>query len=424
MTVWIENPFDNLPAEGFRPQRYWLMAEAFARAGHAVTLWTSDFSHAKKAPRTLSKAEAPFRLKLVKTPPYSGNVSFKRIASHRTYAANWLADARAEARESGKPDVIVVSMPPLSTADAALAMKREFGAKIVVDVMDAWPETFYRLLPKPLRFLGAIPLLPLHAAASRAYRGADLVTGVCDAYEKIAFSYGARSYARFYHGVSIPAGRGARTTDRESRLSFVYAGNFGRGYDLSAAIKAVLENEEATLDIAGAGEREAEWRALAAHSPRIRFHGYLSGDELDNLLGKSAIGVIPLSDDTFVGLPYKLGDYAAHNLRMVTSLRGECAAILERHSAGAVYDAKDPSSFMTAAKKVQASTPDFDSLLSELDAEKIYASYVDRISALAHKLEMEDALAEARVAASEADIRAGRFSKGTADELMAELMEG
>ncbi len=68
---------------------------------------------------------------------------------------------------------------------------------------------------------------------------------------------------------------------------------------------------------------------------------------------------------------------------MVTSLRGECAAILEKHSAGAVYDAKDPSSFMTAAKKVQASTPDFASLLSELDAEKIYATYVDRISALA-----------------------------------------
>ena len=37
MTVWIENPFDNLPAEGFRPQRYWLMAEAFAKAGHDVT---------------------------------------------------------------------------------------------------------------------------------------------------------------------------------------------------------------------------------------------------------------------------------------------------------------------------------------------------------------------------------------------------
>ena len=38
--------------------------------------------------------------------------------------------------------------------------------------------------------------------------------------------------------------------------------------------------------------------------------------------------------------------------------------------------------------------------------------------------EMEDALAEARVAASEADFRAGRYAKGTADELMSEIMEG
>ena len=382
MTVWIENPFDNLPAEGFRPQRYWLMAEAFAKAGHDVTLWTSDFSHAKKAPRILSKVEAPFRLKLIKTPPYSGNVSFKRIASHRAYAANWLADARAEAKESGRPDVIIISMPPLSTADAALAMKKEFGAKIVVDVMDAWPETFERLFPAPLKFLSAIALLPLRRAAKRAYRGADLVTGVCDAYGDIARASGAREYARFYHGIDTSKARGANT--QRQPLSFVYAGNFGRGYDLSAAIKAILENEDATLDIAGAGEREAEWRALAAHSPRIRFHGYLSGDELDKLLDSASIGIIPLSDNTFVGLPYKLGDYAAHNLRMVTSLRGECAAILERHNAGAVYDAKDANTFMAAAKKVQTSTPDFATLLSELDAEKIYTTYVDRIASLAH----------------------------------------
>ena len=381
MTVWIENPFDNLPAEGFRPQRYWLMAEAFARARHDVTLWTSDFSHAKKAPRILSKIEAPFRLKLVKTPPYSGNVSFRRIASHRAYAANWLADARAEAKEFGKPDVIIISMPPLSTADAALAMKKEFGAKIVVDVMDAWPETFERIFPAPLKFLSAIALFPLRRTAERAYRGADLVTGVCDAYGDIARASGAREYVRFYHGIDTSKAHGASA--QRPPLSFVYAGNFGRGYDLSAAIKAILENEDATLDIAGAGEREAEWKALAAHSPRIRFHGYLSGNELDKLLDNATIGIIPLSDDTFVGLPYKLGDYAAHNLRMVTSLRGECAAILERHNAGAVYDAKDANSFIEAAKKVQASTPDFASLLSELDAEKIYATYVDRISALA-----------------------------------------
>ena len=53
MTVWIEAPFDSLPMEGYRKQRYWLMAEAFVRAGHRVVYWTSDFSHARKESRSL-----------------------------------------------------------------------------------------------------------------------------------------------------------------------------------------------------------------------------------------------------------------------------------------------------------------------------------------------------------------------------------
>ena len=37
--------------------------------------------------------------------------------------------------------------------------------------------------------------------------------------------------------------------------------------------------------------------------------------------------------------------------------------------------------------------------------------------------EMEDALTVARVAASEADIRSGHFSRGSADELIADILE-
>jgi len=375
MTVWIENPFDNLPAEGFRPQRYWLMAEAFAKAGHDVTLWTSDFSHATKAPRALGAASpAGFALRLVPTPPYAKNVSLARIRSHRAYAKSWLAEARRAAAAHGRPDLVVVSLPPLATADAARALKREFGARLVVDVMDAWPETFYRLLPKPLRFLGAIPLLPLHAAASRAYRGADLVTGVCDAYEKIALSYGAHSYARFYHGIAAPLPPAPKP---RTSPALVYAGNFGRGYDLTTAIRAVREMPDATLDVAGAGPREAEWRASAGDAPNIRFHGYLDAHALGALLDAATVGVIPLSDDTFVGLPYKLGDYAAHGLKMVTSLRGECAALLERHRVGTVYRAGNVASFKDAVGRATAGDGDFASLLAELDATRIYADYVD-----------------------------------------------
>ena len=166
--------------------------------------------------------------------------------------------------------------------------------------MDAWPETFYRLLPKSVRFLGAMPLLPLRAAANRAYRGADIVTGVCDAYGEIALAHGAKSYHRFYHGVSTPAKREPSTAS-QPRLSFVYAGNFGKGYDLTTAIRAVRDTDGATLDIAGAGPREAEWRACAAHSPRIRFHGYLAERELAALMEsahRSAANAPRFSKDT------------------------------------------------------------------------------------------------------------------------------
>ena len=44
MRVWIVNPVDNLPLEGYRPQRYWLGVDG---ARHDVVLWTGDFSPAR-----------------------------------------------------------------------------------------------------------------------------------------------------------------------------------------------------------------------------------------------------------------------------------------------------------------------------------------------------------------------------------------
>ena len=137
MTVWIVNPFDNLPLEGNRPQRYWLLARAFARAGHDVTLWTSDFSHARKAKRVLrgldggerkrgcwgtrwSSGETPdFRVVLVETPAYRANIGLRRIWSHRVFARRWRELAGGEP----PPDVLVTSLPPLALGQAAGAAR-------------------------------------------------------------------------------------------------------------------------------------------------------------------------------------------------------------------------------------------------------------------------------------------------------------
>ena len=367
MRVWIQNPFDNLPCEGYRKQRVWMMAEAFAAAGHEVVLWTSDFSHGGKAKREfVSPFPTDFELRLIPTPPYRKNIGLARVRSHRAYAREWVRLARAEAK---KPDVIVSSLPSLSAADAAVSLGREFGAKVVVDVMDAWPETFERLAPAGLRWGVRLLLFRLRAMARRIYREADLVTGVCDRYRELS---GRADYHLAYHGVEIGDDRmGAGGDGRSIRL--VYAGNLGRTYDLDTVLKAVEANEDFTLDVAGRWNREVP--------PRVRVHGYLEESRLHELLCACDVGIIPMAADSWVGIPYKLCDYAKAGLRIVSSLGGESAAFLEKYRCGTTYRSGDPASLAAAIRAAMSLDRKASRRMceTEFDASRIYAEYVDRV---------------------------------------------
>ena len=205
MNVWIINPFDNLPVEGYRPQRYWLMSEAFARAGHRVTYWTQNWSHARKGERRLTdgrtpedlSASLPFTLKFVRVPGYRRNICLKRIWSHWWFAKNWsaLASAATEA-----PDLIVVSSPPLFIGREVRRFCARTGAKYIVDIMDAWPETFERVAPRWT--LGWMRRL-----ARDNYRQAAGITAVAPRYLDLARSYGAVSPQHLcYHGIVTSSG--------------------------------------------------------------------------------------------------------------------------------------------------------------------------------------------------------------------------
>ena len=378
MTVWIVNPFDNLPPEGYRPQRYWLMARAFAQAGHRVTYWTSDFSHAHKAPRQFKEEVAPegFRLVLMPTKSYPTNICLRRIWSHRALARTWRQLAEAEAE---RPDVVVASLPPLSLADAARAFCRKVGARFVADIQDAWPETFYRVAPAWL-------FAPLRATARRIYRAADAITAVATRYLDLAKSYGATSPFHLCHlGIDLPPQPLNTSTSQPLRL--LYLGAMGKSYDLETVIDAVKETDDAELDLAGTGPKEAALRARAADCPRIRFHGYLDAAALQDLFARAHAGVIPMFSDSCVGVPNKLADYAAAGLRVVNSLPGETADLISRFAAGTFYTAGDVASFKSALADLRRPAPDFKpaTFREAFDARRLYAAYVNFIQTLPQK---------------------------------------
>ncbi len=400
MNVWIVNPFDNLPLEGYRPMRFWLMSEAFRKAGHTVVYWTSDFSHANKKKRVLDFGiEVPFEIEILETKSYFKNVSLSRLMSHRKLAKTFLKAAR-EAIRNGRykaPDLIIASSPPLGLVDASHTIASETGARVIVDIMDAWPETFERVVPR-------IFLWPLRRLAKRNYLRASAITTVADNYVELARSYGfSKDIRRFYHGITkgdtpltnlpkhypsslfpLPSSL-IHTSTGSVPLRIVYAGNMGRSYDLVTAVEAVGElGAFATLDIAGKGEQEETLKELVERKgiKGVKFHGYLSESELGELLKKSDVGLVPMDPSSCVGIPYKLADYAKSSLAIVSSLGGESARLLNEYGAGVSYSFGESASLVQAVKSLLPRLAEMRKASSRMldeqfDASKIYDSYVD-----------------------------------------------
>jgi len=170
-------------------------------------------------------------------------------------------------------------------------------------------------------------------------------------------------------------------------IRIAYIGNMSLSYDLATAIDAVKGDGEMSLDLAGAGPDEAVLRRRAAGCDRIRFHGYLDERKLRALLAAADVGLVPMFDDSCVGVPYKLADYAVAGLPVASSLQGETADLLARYEAGVTYPAGDVAALQkavrTAAGKTAADGRPAVSMrrgaaaLAKLfDAEKLYEGYV------------------------------------------------
>lgn len=377
MRVWLINPFDNLPSEGYRPQRYWLMARAFVKVGYEVIYWTSDFSHATKQKRAIvNDVNDGFAVRMVPTLAYLKNVCIKRIASHIKLAHDWCAMA---SREPDKPDIIIASVPPLVLCDAARRFAKECGAMFIADVQDAWPETFERVLPGFV-----FSLLGMRSLVKRIYCEADGISAVAMRYVELAQKYGSDAPSMvFGHCIEMPEYQ-HKEVRNDQMLRLVYVGNMSMSYDLGTLVAAINGMDGVTLDIAGNGPDRDRICALASKANNIKFHGYLDVRHLSDLLSRCDVGIIPMFPESCVGVPGKLADYAAARLMVIESLGGETFSIIDRYKVGAHYKARDVFSLVDAINSLRAAKPQCraDDFAAEFDANLVMSRYVEWVESL------------------------------------------
>jgi len=353
-TIYIFAPFDALPGEAGSPARFEALKEALEAQGHTCIWWTSDWSHITKSRRASVAKETGIRL--LPSPAYYKNVSLKRMRSHRSMARAYVAEVTRsiEAGELPAPDVQFFSLPPLDSAAACMKIKKRFGGRVILDVMDVWPNTFYQMLSfVPVSFrdaVGRILFYPFHRQACYAARHCDALTAQSFSFVDWAKSLGFKNKPAHvcYLGseVSDAVVRRERSADEPLRLAYI--GMMGMSYDLETLFQAVRdlieEGQPVALDIAGTGPKEAALRAFVQvnHLDKvIRFHGYLERPQLSKLLESCHLGMVPMYPKSGVTVPYKACEYSCQGLGMIHSLPGELEKLVDQHSAGALYCAGD-----------------------------------------------------------------------------------
>lgn len=360
MIIWIVNPFDGLPGEPGRPGRYWTLAEVLVGRGHKVTWWSASFSHSRKTQRTLvDMPDTMFSIKLVHTRSYKNNIGVARVISHHQFGRQFYHEASRELikHPEMRPDIIVVSMPPILPANNAIRLRNEWGGKVIVDIQDAWPETFYRLVPGKGRLhdcLAKLILDPWYRRVQHAYMNADAITAVAQTYVDLS---GAKDRNKpscvVYLGAPFEQLDDVAGMDRKSvsLFTFVYLGSMSMNYDLETVLQAAALMRQSHYDfrvvLAGMGPHEEKLKRLSRQlslESIVEFRGYLEYDCVAKLLSESHCALNPIMPESWCAMPNKVADYFGAGLPIISSLRGELAELIRRNDAGAYYCARDPES--------------------------------------------------------------------------------
>ncbi|MDR2183747.1 MAG: hypothetical protein LBE55_06190 [Clostridiales bacterium] len=144
--------------------RFDYLAQLLHKSGFDVELVTSKFCHERKRVRN-ETIERDYKLTFVHEPPYTKNISLKRIYSHRVFGKN----LEKYLSKRKKPDIIYCAVPSLDCSYAAAKYAKSNNIEFVIDVQDIWPEVFEMAFNPPI--IGKIIYAPMYKKANYIYEG-------------------------------------------------------------------------------------------------------------------------------------------------------------------------------------------------------------------------------------------------------------
>ncbi|WP_308698515.1 hypothetical protein [uncultured Thomasclavelia sp.] len=308
-------------------QKYF--AEWFLEHGYQVKYITSNFNHITK--KRKKKDEIPPIGEVIEVPIYKHNLSLKRIRSN-LYFSNKI---KAYLKHNDY-DIIICLIPCNSLGNALMYYrKKNPNVKIIIDILDLWPET----LPfHKLKYLFSPCLYLWKNMRDLAIKSADVIITECSLFKQEINGElnNKKSYVLYLQKNN---GYDFRYKETNKYLSFAYLGSINNIIDIDNIVKLLsLINKKikVKLEIIGCGSSEREFIEKSKREGiEVNYHGAIF-DEIKKheILQKCHFGLNMMKESVIVGLTTKSMDYLRENLPLINSIPHDTKNLINKYESG------------------------------------------------------------------------------------------
>lgn len=353
--IWIIDPYGEIPQSDWRDGRYFLMAKHLTQAGHNVILFISNFSHRTK--KFTHEKEELFLIQnigfhVVPSCSYKSNISYSRIKFERLFIRNMLS----QLNNIDLPDCIILRDPALFISKPVVKFCKVNSVKLVVDIIDLWPELFELVLPRYFQFMGKFFFLPLYLRRRSLLKSSDAVVAVSPDYLDIARKINPNiPYEVIYWGCNLSKIIEITNSESSDVLNLfniskakddfwiIYAGSLGEYYDIKSIAEVAKKIESLNFNIkffiAGAGPMQ-NWitNYIKDNEPsNLIYLGSLKTNILFGFFKFCNIGLSTYSEKSTVSMPIKCYDYFGAGLPIINSLGRNLELIVRENMLGLQY---------------------------------------------------------------------------------------
>lgn len=302
------------------------------KRGYRVLIITSDFDHLNKKRDTGLHLKK--NLQYITVPAYRKNISLKRLWSHYIFVKQV-----GKILEKTTPDFVYSLIPPNYLLKVLADGKRKYEYKLVVDVIDLWPESF------PYGNTRIFPFYMWKRLRDKNIGIADCVVVECELYKQALATNVKyeKMHTLYLTAKSLEEGVISKqvscTYNEDSKIILGYLGSINSLIDIDKICRIVMklkEIKDVEVRIVGCGEKSNEFiTKLENCGVNVTYYGAVFDEkEKYKIFQQCHYGLNIYKENVKIGLTIKSIDYFKYGLPILNTIKGDTKQLVNEYKAG------------------------------------------------------------------------------------------